>query len=90
MILPNEGVAPSELTADELADATRELGASAPDAGTVVMPSFDVSARIDLLEGLPGLDLDHLDGILYPMRIRDFRHFGFTDLLFPGLDSADD
>ena len=28
------------------------------------MPSFDVSARIDLLEGLPGLDLDHLDGIL--------------------------
>ena len=64
VILPNEGVAPSELTADELADATRELGASAPDAGTVVMPSFDVSARIDLLEGLPGLDLDHLDGIL--------------------------
>ena len=26
---------------------------------------------------------DHLDGILYPMRIRDFRDFGFTDVLFP-------
>ncbi len=64
VILPNEGVSPSALTAAELADATRELGASAPDAGTVVMPSFDVAAKIDLLEGLPELDLDHLDGIL--------------------------
>ena len=64
VILPNEGVTPSQLTAKDLADATEELGASAPDAGTVVMPSFDVAAKIDLLEGLPELDLDHLDGIL--------------------------
>ena len=64
VILPDEGVAPSWLTAEELADATRELGAAGPDAGTVVMPSFDVAARVDLLEGLPGLDLDHLDGVL--------------------------
>ncbi len=64
VILPNEGVAPSQLTAEELADATRKLGASGPDAGMVVMPSFDVAAGVDLLEGLPGLDLDHLDGIL--------------------------
>ena len=28
-------------------------------------------------------ECDHLDGILYPMRIRDFRDFGFTDVLFP-------
>lgn len=28
-------------------------------------------------------ECDHLDGILYPMRIRDFRSFGFTELLFP-------
>ncbi|MGE0861119.1 MAG: peptide deformylase [Gammaproteobacteria bacterium] len=36
-------------------------------------------------------ECDHLDGILYPMRIRDFSRFGFTDILFPGLDaSADD
>ena len=30
-------------------------------------------------------ECDHLDGILYPMRIRDFRRFGFTDVLFPEL-----
>ena len=28
-------------------------------------------------------ECDHLDGILYPMRIRDFRQFGFNDVLFP-------
>ncbi|MGO8755506.1 MAG: peptide deformylase [Gallionellaceae bacterium] len=28
-------------------------------------------------------ECDHLDGILYPMRIRDLRNFGFTDALFP-------
>ena len=26
-------------------------------------------------------ECDHLDGILYPMRIRDMRKFGFTDVL---------
>ena len=26
-------------------------------------------------------ECDHLDGILYPMRVRDFRRFGFTDVL---------
>ena len=31
-------------------------------------------------------ECDHLDGMLYPMRIRDFRRFGFTDVLFPALD----
>jgi peptide deformylase len=29
-------------------------------------------------------ECDHLDGILYPMRVRDLRQFGFTDVLFPG------
>lgn len=29
-------------------------------------------------------ECDHLDGILYPMRIRDLRMFGFTEDLFPG------
>ena len=29
-------------------------------------------------------ECDHLLGILYPMRMRDFRQFGFTDILFPG------
>jgi peptide deformylase len=29
-------------------------------------------------------EVDHLDGILYPMRIRDLSKFGFNDALFPG------
>jgi peptide deformylase len=35
-------------------------------------------------------ECDHLDGILYPMRVRDFTRFGFTDILFPGLADSDD
>ena len=36
-------------------------------------------------------ECDHLIGVLYPMRIRDFTQFGYTEVLFPGLDaSADD
>ncbi|MFP5467514.1 MAG: peptide deformylase [Gammaproteobacteria bacterium] len=36
-------------------------------------------------------ECDHLMGVLYPMRVRDFTRFGFTEVLFPGLDaSADD
>ncbi|HSH97366.1 MAG: peptide deformylase [Methylophilaceae bacterium] len=35
-------------------------------------------------------ECDHLDGILYPMRIEDLRTFGFTDVLFPDMDIADD
>jgi peptide deformylase len=29
-------------------------------------------------------ECDHLDGILYPMRVRDFRRFGFIEELFDG------
>ena len=36
-------------------------------------------------------ECDHLIGKLYPMRVRDFTRFGFTEVLFPGLDpSAED
>ena len=35
-------------------------------------------------------ECDHLDGILYPMRVRDFTRFGFTEVLFPGTLAADD
>ena len=35
-------------------------------------------------------ECDHLAGMLYPMRIRDFSRFGFVDVLFPGLDAAED
>jgi len=33
-------------------------------------------------------ECDHLDGILYPMRVRDFSRFGFTEVLFPELAGA--
>ncbi|MBP0597097.1 peptide deformylase [Herbaspirillum sp. LeCh32-8] len=35
-------------------------------------------------------ECDHLQGILYPMRIRDFTQFGFTEVLFPELDPNHD
>ncbi len=35
-------------------------------------------------------ECDHLDGILYPMRVRDFTRFGFTDVLFPGDNTGED
>lgn len=35
-------------------------------------------------------ECDHLDGILYPMRMKDLRSFGYTEVLFPGQDIADD
>lgn len=35
-------------------------------------------------------ECDHLDGILYPMRIKDLSKFGYTDVLFPGADIQDD
>jgi hypothetical protein len=35
-------------------------------------------------------ECDHLIGVLYPMRIRNMANFGFTDILFPELDGAED
>ena len=35
-------------------------------------------------------EFDHLIGVLYPMRIRDFRNFGFTDVLFPDQEVRDE
>lgn len=35
-------------------------------------------------------ECDHLLGILYPMRIRDFSKFGFIQALFPGEDVLDE
>jgi peptide deformylase len=35
-------------------------------------------------------EVDHLDGILYPRRIRDLTQFGFNDALFPGEIVIDD
>lgn len=35
-------------------------------------------------------ECDHLDGILYPMRILDLAQFGYTDVLFPGMELQDE
>lgn len=35
-------------------------------------------------------EVDHLLGILYPMRIKDFSRFGFTEVMFPGLEAGGD
>ena len=35
-------------------------------------------------------EVDHLLGILYPMRIRDLRQFGFIETLFPDQQLSDD
>jgi peptide deformylase len=35
-------------------------------------------------------EVDHLDGILYPMRMTDMSRFGFTEELFPGEEIEDD
>jgi len=35
-------------------------------------------------------ECDHLDGILYPMRIKDMKQFGYTEELFPGREMQDE
>ena len=35
-------------------------------------------------------EVDHLDGVLYPTRIKDLRKFGFSEELFPGQGLRDD
>lgn len=35
-------------------------------------------------------ECDHLDGILYPMRMADMGRFGYTEELFPGREMQDD
>ncbi|MFO1324267.1 MAG: peptide deformylase [Burkholderiales bacterium] len=55
-----------------------------PDGGAISRDVEGFHARVVQHE------CDHLDGILYPQRIRDMRKFGFTDVLFPDLAAADD
>jgi peptide deformylase len=35
-------------------------------------------------------ECDHLNGVLYPMRIRDLTQFGYTEVLFPEMDPNED
>jgi peptide deformylase len=55
-----------------------------PDGGVIDRVADGFHARVVQHE------CDHLIGRLYPSRIRDFGKFGFTEVLFPGLDVAAD
>ena len=67
-----------------------------PRSGRIRYRGFDEAGRaIDRVAGgfharVVQHECDHLDGILYPMRIRDFSRFGFTEELFPGEVIVDD
>ena len=54
---------------------------SAPDGASIDRVAEGFHARVVQHE------CDHLDGTLYPMRVRDFSKFGFTEVLFPELGS---
>ena len=56
----------------------------APDGSPVLREADGFHARVVQHE------CDHLQGILYPMRVQDFSRFGYTEVLFPGLDAGDD
>jgi peptide deformylase len=55
-----------------------------PEGAPIVREAEGFHARVVQHE------CDHLIGMLYPMRVRDFTRFGFTSVLFPGLAAAAD
>lgn len=63
VILPTAGVAPEDLTVEELEAARAALDAAEPAPINVTMPTFDLTAKTDLLNALPQLDLSNLNGI---------------------------
>ncbi|OMG52333.1 hypothetical protein BJN44_13220 [Tessaracoccus sp. ZS01] len=64
VILPRPGVDPLELTERELAEARFVLAQAEPEPVDVTMPAFDLTAKTDLLEALPDIDLSDLGGIV--------------------------
>ena len=50
-----------------------------PQGARIEREAFDFHARVVQHE------VDHLDGLLYPMRISDLRYFGYEEVLFPEL-----
>jgi len=57
-------------------------GGTLEDGGSLEREAHGFHARVFQHE------FDHLDGILYPQRIRDMTKFGFIDALFPQSDLA--
>lgn len=54
-----------------------------PDGGRVDREAEGFHARVVQHE------CDHLQGMLYPMRVRDFSRFGYTDVMFPELTTTE-
>ncbi|QXT63319.1 serpin family protein [Tessaracoccus palaemonis] len=63
VILPAPGLTPSDLTAEDLADAREALDGATPESVTVTMPTFDLASKVDLLKALPSVDLGDVGGI---------------------------
>ncbi|CAG0990767.1 Peptide deformylase [Burkholderiales bacterium] len=55
-----------------------------PDGRPIRREVTDFHARVVQHE------CDHLDGILYPMRMTDMRRFGYTEILFPDAAGEED
>ncbi|ANY15104.1 peptide deformylase [Bordetella pseudohinzii] len=55
-----------------------------PDGRLIDREASDFHARVVQHE------CDHLIGRLYPSRIQDFSKFGYTEILFPGMDPKQD
>ena len=53
-----------------------------PDGNKIVREVDDFHARVVQHE------CDHLWGTLYPMRVKDFTQFGYTEVLFPGREAG--
>lgn len=72
------------------------LGGKVPRWARIRYTGFDVDgAPIDrTVDGFHARvvqhECDHLIGKLYPMRVRDFTQFGFTEVLFPEIDATED
>lgn len=64
VILPKEGVAPHELTTDELEEATKALSEAETSPIDVTMPVFDLKSKVDLMKALPRINLENLTGII--------------------------
>lgn len=64
IILPTAGVDPVSLTAEQLRAAGEALSSAAPTQVSIVMPRLDLTAKTDLTEALPDVDLSDLSGII--------------------------
>lgn len=72
VILPKAGLAPTDLTAAELAAADEALTKAPTVQVDVTMPKLELRSTVDLLEALPDVDLTNTDGIMPGVRVADW------------------